>query len=118
MPEISVQHQCTALTDLVAADTFGTPVGPLPLQTDSGFFEQGKMFAGTWECEPGTLVLDLDLMEFCHLLEGHWKFTSQSGQVTEVRAGDSWIFPRGWKGTAEVIEKVRKAYFMMLPDDE
>jgi uncharacterized cupin superfamily protein len=87
------------------------------MQTDSGFFEQGNMFAGTWECEPGTLELELELTEFCHLLEGHWRFTSHSGQVTEVRAGDSWIFPRGWHGTAQVIEKVRKAYFMILPDE-
>lgn len=113
MPEISVQKQCAGLTDLIDAESFGEPIGPLPKQIDSGFFEQGNMLAGTWECEPGTLKLDLDVMEFCHLLEGHWVFTSESGTVTEVRAGDSWIFPKGWKGTAEVKEKVRKVYFMM-----
>jgi uncharacterized protein len=117
MPEISVQHQCASLTDLVEVDSFGEPVGPLPLQTDKGFFEQGKLFAGTWECEPGTLKLDLDLTEFCHLLQGHWVLTSESGVVTEVKAGDSWVFPRGWKGTAEVVETVRKVYLMMLPED-
>ncbi len=118
MPEISVQHGCASLTDLLKVDSFGEPVGSLPLQTDKGFFETDNLIAGTWECAPGTLRLDLDLMEFCHLLEGHWKFTSESGVVTEVKAGDSWIFPRGWKGTAEVIEKVRKVYFMMLPVSE
>jgi uncharacterized cupin superfamily protein len=115
MPEISVQHQCASLTDLKPCDSFGEPVGPLPLQTDSGFYNEGNMITGTWECEPGTLELDLDLTEFCHLLEGHWKFTSEAGVVTEVKAGDSWVFPRGWKGTAEVIEKVRKVYMMILP---
>ena len=34
--------------------------------------------------ESATGYLDLDLTEFCHLLEGHWRFTSESGQVTEV----------------------------------
>ena len=115
MPEISVQQQCIQLTDLEPCETFGEPVGPLPRQTDSGFYSEGKLVTGTWECEPGILELDLDLTEFCHLLEGHWKFTSASGVVTEVRAGDSWVFPRGWKGTAEVIEKVRKVYMMVLP---
>lgn len=115
MPEISVQHQCASLTDLAPCDSFGEPVGALPLQTDSGFYNEGNMITGTWESEPGTLELDLDLTEFCHLLEGHWKFTSETGVVTEVRAGDSWVFPRGWKGTAEVIEKVRKVYMMILP---
>jgi len=116
MPEISVQHQCASLGGLVAVDSFGEPVGPLPAQTDKGFYEQGNMIAGTWECEVGTLELSLDLTEFCHLLEGHWRFTSASGVVTDVRAGDSWVFPRGWKGTAEVIEKVRKVYMMILPE--
>lgn len=116
MNEISVQHQCHSLTDLEPADSFGEPVGSLPAQTDKGFFQQGNMVAGTWECEPGTLQLDLDVTEFCHLLEGHWRFTSESGKVTEVRAGDSWVFPKGWKGSAEVVEKVRKVYMMLLPE--
>ena len=113
MPEIKVQHQCASLTDLIDADSFGEPIGDLPRQTDSGFLAEDNMFAGTWECEPGKLQLDLDVTEFCHLLEGHWILTSESGQVTEVKAGDSWVFPRGWKGTAEVVEKVRKVYLMI-----
>ena len=118
MPEISVQHQCASLTDLVEVESFGAPIGPLPLQTDKGFLEQGNLIAGTWECEPGTLSLDLEVTEFCHLLQGHWKLTSESGQVTEVRAGDSWVFPLGWKGTAEVIETVRKVYLMITPSED
>ncbi len=113
MPEISIQQQCAQLTNLVEAESFGEPIGPLPKQTDSGFFEGDNQFAGTWECEPGTLQLDLDVTEFCHLLKGHWVLTSESGQVTEIRAGDSWVFPRGWKGTAEVKETVRKVYLMI-----
>jgi uncharacterized protein len=113
MPEIKVQHQCASLTDLIPADSFGEPVGELPKQTDSSFLAEDNMFAGTWESEPGTLKLDLDVTEFCHLLEGHWILTSESGQVTEVKAGDSWVFPRGWKGTAVVVEKVRKVYLMI-----
>lgn len=119
MPEIAVQPQVAAITDFEPCESFGEPVGPLPRQTANGFFEgeayAGTVYTGTWECEPGILELDLDLTEFCHLIEGHWKFTSETGVVTEVRAGDSWVFPRGWKGTAEVIEKVRKVYMMMVP---
>jgi hypothetical protein len=112
MPEISLQKKCASLTDLIACDSFGEPVGAPSKQTDSGFLEEGNWIAGTWECEPGKMELDLDLMEFCHLLEGHWILTSESGQVTEIKAGDSWVFPRGWKGTSEVVEKVRKVYFI------
>jgi uncharacterized cupin superfamily protein len=113
MPEISIQHQCANLTDLVACDSFGEPIGDLPAQTDSGFFEEGNLVAGTWECGPGKLKLDLDITEFCHLLKGHWILTSESGQVTEIKAGDSWVFPRGWKGTSEVVEAVRKVYLII-----
>jgi uncharacterized cupin superfamily protein len=113
MSEISVQHQCAALTDLLAAESFGTPIGDLPVQTDSGFFQEGNLTAGTWECGPGKLQLDLEITEFCHLLKGHWILTSESGQVTEIKAGDSWIFPLGWKGTAEVVETVRKVYLII-----
>ena len=113
MVEISIQKQCAALTDLELTDSFGEPIGDLPNQTDSGFFEEDNLFAGTWECGPGKLQLNLDLMEFCHLLKGHWILTSESGKVTEIKTGDSWIFPRGWKGVAEVVETVRKVYFII-----
>jgi len=118
MPEIKVQHQCAQLSNFVDAPSFGEPIGELPAQRDSAFLEEELLYAGTWECEPGKLQLDLDLTEFCHLLEGHWILTSESGQVTEVKAGDSWVFPRGWKGTAEVIEKVRKVYMMIAYAEE
>ena len=113
MPEISIQKQCAKLTDLVETESFGKAVGEMPLQTDSGFFEEGNLFAGTWECEPGTLELDLEITEFCHLLKGHWILTSESGIVTEIKAGDSWVFPLGWRGTAEVVETVRKVYLVI-----
>lgn len=113
MPEISIQHQCATLSNLVLVESFGKPIGDLPRQTDSGFFEQGNLAAGTWECEPGTLQLDLEITEFCHLLKGHWILTSASGTVTEIKAGDSWVFPKGWIGTAEVIKTVRKVYMVI-----
>lgn len=113
MPEIKAQHQCIDLDDLIITDSFGDPIGPLPKQTDSGFLDQDNTFAGTWECEPGTLQLDLEVTEFCHILKGHWILTSDSGIVTEVKAGDSFVFPKGWKGTAEVKETIRKVYMMI-----
>jgi len=113
MPEISIQKQPAKLTDLVLTESFGEPIGSLPEQTNNSFFEEGNLIAGTWECAPGKLKLELDVTEFCHLLKGHWVLTSESGQVTEIKAGDSWVFPLGWKGTAEVVETVRKVYMII-----
>ena len=121
MPEIAIQKQSSALTDLEICESFGEPVGQPSLQTAAGFFEgesyKGNFYTGTWECETGVMELDLDLTEFCHLLEGHWKITSESGVVTELHPGDSWVFPRGFKGRSEVLKRVRKVYFMMVPNE-
>ena len=113
MPEIKAQHQCATLDNLILAESFGEPVGDLPIQKDSCFFEKDNFFSGTWECEPGILDLDLKVTEFCHILKGHWVLTSESGLITEVKAGDSFLFPEGWKGTAEVKETIRKVYMMI-----
>lgn len=64
--ETSVQKQCASLTDLVDVESFGVPVGALPKKTDSGFFEAGNLAAGTGECEPGVLDIELEIIEFCH----------------------------------------------------
>lgn len=50
------------------------------------------MFTSTWECKPEILQLDLDVIEFCHFLKGHWVLTSEFGQVNEIMGGDSWVF--------------------------
>ena len=113
MPEIKSQHQCLNLDGLKETESFGEPIGNLPKQIDSEFLDREDIFAGTWECDPDVLKLDLDVTEFCHILKGHWVLTSDSGKVTEVKAGDSFVFPKGWKGTAEVKEKIRKVYMKL-----
>lgn len=113
MPEISVQKQCLGLTNLGDVESFGVPIGDLPEQSNASFFAEGSLTAGTWECGPGKLQLDLEVTEFCHLLKGRWVLTSESGQVTDLRAGDSWVFPKGWKGASEVVETVRKVYMII-----
>ena len=45
MPEIKVQHQCASKSDLVLTETFGEAIGPMPKQTDSGFFEEGNLIS-------------------------------------------------------------------------
>ncbi|NIB42193.1 DUF861 domain-containing protein [Pseudomaricurvus alkylphenolicus] len=111
MTALSVQKQPLALTDLAECPSFGEPIGPLPKQSYNQFFDDGQgTTMGTWECEPGKLKLDLGVMEFCHLIKGIWTLTDDKGEVTVLKAGDSFAFPRGWKGTSEVTETVRKVY--------
>ena len=110
MSSLPVQHQPLALTNLVECPSFGEPIGDLPKQTDNCFYSDKGVLMGTWKCEPGKLKLNLEVTEFCHIIKGHWILTSDSGEVTEVKAGDSFAFDKGWKGTSEVVETVRKVY--------
>jgi len=52
MPEISVQHRAAALDNLEPCESFGEPVGALPLQTAMGFYEGDSfkwlVFPCTW----------------------------------------------------------------------
>ena len=95
MPEIKVQHQCASKDDLVLTDSFGEAIGPMPKQTDSGFFEEGNLISGTWECEPGKLELSLDVTEFCHILEGHWVLKTIPSFITKCTFSMRRMFSSG-----------------------
>lgn len=111
MSKLYIQKQPAALSDLVDCPTFGEPIGELPKQTVAEFFDNGEgVSMGTWECEPGKLQLEVNEIEFCHLVKGTWILTSEEGEVTVLKEGDSFAFPRGWKGLSEVTETVRKVY--------
>ena len=110
MSTLPIQIAPLNLTDLEPCPSFGEAIGELPLQTDNCFYNNAGVLMGTWECEPGKLKLDLPVTEFCHLLKGHWRLTDNEGNITDLKAGDSFAFPRGWKGISEVVETVRKVY--------
>jgi uncharacterized cupin superfamily protein len=110
MPAITFQKSVKELDDLVPCPSFGEAIGELPAQRDSCFHDKNGVFMGTWECEPGKLKLDLDITEFCHIISGYWILTADDGVVVELKAGDSFSFPKGWKGISEVVETVRKVY--------
>jgi len=68
--------------------------------------------AGLWECTPGSWDCRVERDEFCHFLAGRCLYTHESGERTEIGAGDSAFFPAGWNGACEVIETVRKVYLI------
>jgi uncharacterized cupin superfamily protein len=56
-------------------------------------------------------VVDRPTTEVCHILSGRATLTdSNSGDATEITAGDFVILPRGWSGRWDVHETVRKVY--------
>ncbi len=72
----------------------------------------GAPEAGVWECTPGVWRCQVERDEFCHFLAGRSVYTHESGERTEIAAGDAAYFPAGWSGTCEVAETVRKVYMI------
>jgi hypothetical protein len=70
----------------------------------------GKFFTGIWESEVGKWHINYTEEEFCHLLAGVSVVTDAQGTAVTLRAGDSFVIPKGFKGNWEVVETSRKEY--------
>jgi uncharacterized protein len=70
----------------------------------------GDSSAGVWECEAGPSHWTLETHEVIHLVAGRMTCTPDGGEPTVVAAGDAAVFPKGWTGTWEIHETVRKVY--------
>ena len=91
--------------------------GPLdeatgPQMTTSGLevWVDGEQSAGIWQCTAGPSHWTLETHEVIQLIAGRMTMTPDGGQATELGAGDMAVFPRGWTGTWEIHETVRKVY--------
>jgi hypothetical protein len=69
--------------------------------------------AGVWECTPGTWRRAIRNAEFAHFVAGRCRFHADSGETLDIRAGDAVYFPAHTTGTWEIIETVRKTYFLV-----
>jgi len=68
------------------------------------------LYAGVWEATPGEWHVQYSEWEFCHILSGVSLLKSDDGTVQRLKAGDSFVIPRGYKGTWTVIETTLKHY--------
>ena len=48
--------------------------------------------------------------ETIHVLSGRMTCTADDGTVTEVGPGSTVVFPKGWAGTWDIHETLRKVY--------
>lgn len=76
----------------------------------------GKFSAGIWQSEVGKWNIAYTEEEYCQLLEGVSIITDASGVAERVSAGDSFVIPRGFVGTWEVVEPTRKIYVIYEAD--
>lgn len=66
--------------------------------------------SGIWECTPGPSRWELETNEFVHVLSGSMTVTADGSDPMEVTAGDTVLFPKGWAGTWQIHETLRKLY--------
>jgi uncharacterized cupin superfamily protein len=91
--------------------------GPLEEATDGAMqtsgvtlWEKDGSETGVWECTPGPSRWQLDTNEFVHVLAGTMTVTEDGGHPVEVGPGDTLLLPKGWSGTWEIHETIRKLY--------
>ena len=77
----------------------------------------GRFFSGVWLSEPGKWRVSYSEEEYCHMLEGRSILTGQGDAPVTVVAGDSFVIPRGFIGTWEVVERTRKEFAIYEPGE-
>ncbi len=76
------------------------------------FWKDGDQEAGVWECTAGPSRWILETHEFVQILSGRMTVTPDGGKPTDIGAGDVAVFPRGWAGTWQIHETIRKVYVL------
>jgi|SRR5579875_2439944 len=84
-----------------------------PMQTSGVIiWEDGEQQAGVWECTPGPSRWTLDSNEFVYVLYGRMTVTPDGGEASDVGPGDTMVFPKGWTGSWQIHEPLRKLYVL------
>ncbi|AHV91189.1 cupin domain protein [Bordetella holmesii 30539] len=74
---------------------------------------EGRVLSGIWESTAGKFRSDTTgYIEFGYILEGQARLVDPDGTVHELRPGDPFIMPQGYKGHWEVDTFVKKVYFI------
>lgn len=72
------------------------------------------MIAGWWEATPGTYRASYSGWEFIHLIEGKVVITPDGGEPVSAGPGDAVVLEKGFEGTWQIEEKVRKHFTIKL----
>jgi uncharacterized cupin superfamily protein len=99
-----------------APEPAGLPVGePVPMTRTAVHHDIAgqNVSSGFWECSSGRLRRGVMQAEFSYIIEGTGSFTPEGGETVHFKAGDSLYFAANTHGEWEIIEKVRKTYFIL-----
>ena len=84
-----------------------------PVHTTWSVEERGTIYSGLWQSTPGKWRTSYTEWEYVYIHSGHSVLTDESGTVTHLRTGDSYIIKPGFKGTWEVLETTLKDYVII-----
>ena len=74
-------------------------------------WEDGKgAEAGIWECTAGPSRWSLETHEYVHVVSGHMTVTRDGETSVALGPGDTVLFERGWQGTWDIADTLRKLY--------
>lgn len=71
---------------------------------------RGKFHCGLWTSTKGKWQVNYGEDEFIVLLEGKVKLTPKGGRAKTYAAPQAFVIPKGFVGTWETVEPVRKYY--------
>lgn len=74
----------------------------------------GNKLVGEWSCSTGAWRVSYSEWEYCYILEGHVRLTSDNGEVVEASAGGNLVIESGFEGIWENITPVKKLYVIDL----
>ena len=87
--------------------------GPAMTQTGVEIWSDGEgASAGVWESTAGPSFWELAKHEVIHVVAGSMTVTPEGGEAKRIASGDTAVFPRGWRGTWDIHETLRKVYII------
>lgn len=92
---------------------FGAVASGSPTEVSINVFDDPtKRFGcGVWQCSVGVVEMkDWPYDELCVLLAGRVVITPAGGEPQEYRQGDAFAIPKGFTGTWDIRETIRKYY--------
>jgi uncharacterized cupin superfamily protein len=104
-------HAAEQVSDLEDWGPLAEATGPEMTTSGSTLWTgQGDQEVGIWECTPGPSRWLLETHEFVQIVAGRMTVTVDGGEPVELAAGDTAVFPKGWAGTWDIAETIRKVY--------
>ncbi|MBV8500496.1 MAG: DUF861 domain-containing protein [Paucibacter sp.] len=71
-----------------------------------------QFFVGEWHSEVGKWKIAYTEEEYCKVIEGTSVITDDQGNSITLSAGESFVVPRGFHGTWEVVAPTRKTFVL------